>query len=66
MDDNFTKIELYEYLQLISRVDKAEAKVSELSTQLKVAVELLHLCLDWDNGGERYYDKICDFLNGVD
>jgi hypothetical protein len=30
---------------------------------LKEACALLHSCLEWDNGGERDYGKIVEFLN---
>ncbi len=33
---------------------------------LKEACDLLHSCLEWDNGGERSYDKIVEFLNKVE
>jgi hypothetical protein len=35
-------------------------------TLLKEACGLLHICLEWDNGGERDYDKIIEFLNRVE
>jgi len=36
-----------------------------MSTEEKLAeaLELLHSCLEWDNGGEREYEKIVAFLN---
>ena len=39
------------------------AESESLKTQLDTAKELLHSCLEWDNGGERDYEAIVAFLN---
>ena len=33
---------------------------------LREACLLLHACLEWDNGVERDYEKIVEFLNKVE
>lgn len=45
--------------------DDQEADDKE-ADDLKQACDLLHSCLEWDNGGERDYDKIVEFLNRVE
>jgi arabinogalactan endo-1,4-beta-galactosidase len=57
------KIDLYEYNQLVTRMDKAEEKAAKLTRRLKEAVNLLSSCLEWNNGGERDYNNICAFIN---
>ena len=34
-----------------------------LKNTIKEACELLEFCLEWDNGGEREYNKIINFIN---
>lgn len=36
---------------------------NELESKLQEACELLHFCLEWDNGGDREYERIVKFLN---
>ena len=37
-----------------------------MNEDLKEACDLLHACLEWDNGGERDYEKIVEFLNRIE
>lgn len=46
--------------------EEAERRIAKLEAALLVACDLFHSCLEWDNGGERDYGKIVQFLNDHD
>jgi len=52
-----------ETYRLYSHNRKLEAEIIKLKSQLNTATELLHGCLEWDNGGERDYEAIVAFVN---
>ena len=52
-----------ETYRLYSQNRKLEAEIIKLKSQLNTATELLHDCLEWDNGGERDYEAIVAFVN---
>ena len=59
--------ELENDLLITNRALQASLEVTRsfirFERQLKTACDLLHSCLEWDNGGERDYEKIVAFLN---
>ena len=51
---------------LAQLVAEALEQRNKARVELRKASRLLHDCLEWDNGGERSYQAIVDFLNETD
>jgi len=63
MNELFERDAHEEWLEHCRQLDVAVTEIIKLKSQLNTATELLHSCLEWDNGGERDYEKIVAFLN---
>lgn len=59
--------EFNELVRMVSKeIAERDAEIGRLKSALQEACDLLHHCLEWDDGGERSYEAICSFVNKHD